>query len=130
LWVRRSAGRIGPSQLSSRLGYPVASGEAYYTAGCISSTQCVFPNASIPQNAWSTPAKNLLQYIPDPTSSGTTFSTSAFNQLLRDDKGAIRLDGSTRWGMLSAYYFLDDFSQNNPYPVAQGGAKRAGLSTR
>jgi hypothetical protein len=122
------SGPYWASQLSSRLGYPVASGEPYYTAGCISSSQCVFPNASIPQNAWSTPGKNLLQYIPDPTSSGTTFSTSAFNQLLRDDKGAIRLDGSTRWGMLSGYYFLDDFSQNNPYPVAQGGANVPGFN--
>ncbi len=28
--------------------------------------QCVFPNAVIPQRAWSAPAKHLLQYIPAP----------------------------------------------------------------
>ena len=30
--------------------------------------------------------------------------------------------------MLSAYYFLDDWSQNNPYPVAQGGANVPGFN--
>jgi len=116
------------SQLSSKLGYPVAAGEAYFTPGCTSAANCVFPNAVIPQNAWSAPGKNLLQYIPDANNSNGTFSTAAFNQLLRDDKGALRMDGSSHWGMLSAYYFLDDFTQNNPYPVAQGGANVPGFN--
>ena len=30
--------------------------------------------------------------------------------------------------MLSAYYFFDDFSQDNPYPVAQGGASVPGFN--
>src|ERR1700684_3168854 len=29
---------------------------------------------------------------------------------------------------MSAYYFLDDWSQNNPYPVAQGGANVPGFN--
>jgi hypothetical protein len=114
------------SQLSGALGYTVTAGEPYFFSGC-NTSNCVFPGEVIPQRAWSAPAKNLLQYIPAPTS-GNNFATSAFNQILRDDKGAIRLDGNSRWGMLSAYYFLDDFSQNNPYPVAQGGANVPGFS--
>ena len=114
------------SQLASKLGYAVSPGEPYFFPGCNTST-CVFPGATIPQSAWSAPAKNLLQFIPEPNS-GANFSTSAFNELLRDDKGAIRLDGNTHWGMLSAYYFLDDFSLNNPYPVAQGGANVPGFN--
>ncbi len=47
---------------------------------------------------------------------------------MRDDKGAYRLDADTRWGLLSAYYFLDDWSQNNPYPMAQGGANVPGFN--
>ena len=113
--------------LSNRLGYAVTSGEPYYTPGCSTAT-CVFPGAVIPTSAWSAPAINLLKYIPTPNNSNGTFSTSAFNQTLRDDKGAYRLDANTRWGMLSAYYFLDDWSQNNPYPVAQGGANVPGFS--
>jgi hypothetical protein len=120
------SGPFFASQLGSKLGYPVSSGEPYFFPGCNTAT-CVFPGAMIPQSVWSAPAKNLLQYIPAPNS-GANFSTSAFNQLLRDNKGAIRLDGNTRWGMLSAYYFLDDFSQNNPYPVAQGGANLPGFN--
>ena len=29
---------------------------------------------------------------------------------------------------MSAYYFVDDWSQNNPYPVAQGGANVPGFN--
>lgn len=116
--------------LSQKLDYPVSQGENYYTAGCSSTgpNACVFPGAVIPQSAWSAPASNLLQYIPTANDADGTFSTSAFNQTLRDDKGAFRLDASTRFGMLSAYYFLDDWSQNNPYPVAQGGANVPGFN--
>jgi Carboxypeptidase regulatory-like domain/TonB dependent receptor len=120
------SGPFFASQLSSKLGYAVTSGEPYFFPGC-STASCVFPGEAIPQTAWSAPAKNLLQYIPAPTS-GNNFSTSAFNQLLRDDKGAIRLDGNSRWGSLSAYYFMDNFSQNTPYPVAQGGANVPGFN--
>ena len=34
--------------LTQQLGYPVAGDEPYYTAGCVSSSSCVFPNARIP----------------------------------------------------------------------------------
>jgi carboxypeptidase family protein/TonB-dependent receptor-like protein len=115
------------SLLSSKLGYAVTAGEPYYTPGCTVET-CVFPGALIPENAWSAPATNLLKYIPAPNNSDGTFSSSAFNLTLRDDKGAYRLDANTRWGMLSAYYFLDDWSQNNPYPIAQGGANVPGFN--
>ena len=127
--------------LSSKLGYTVQPGEPYYFSGptqqhpaggaCTSNnpaTGCVFPNATIPTTSWITPGTNLLQYIPAPNNSNGTFSTSAFNQTLRDDKGAYRLDANTRFGLFTAYYFLDDWSQNNPYPVAQGGANVPGFN--
>jgi len=116
------------NQLSQKLGYGVTAGEPYYFAGCTSPTQCVLPNAAIPPYAWSAPAANLLKYIPRPNNANGTFSTSAYNETLRDDKGAYRLDATTGWGMFSAYYFLDDWSQNNPYPVAQGGANVPGFN--
>ena len=115
------------SILSQGLGYPVSAGEPYYTAGCTSTT-CVFPGAVIPQSVWSAPAKNLLQYIPQQSNANGTFSTSASNLTLRDDKGAFRMDANTRAGLVSAYYFLDDWSQDNPYPVAQGGANVPGFN--
>ncbi len=113
--------------LSGKLDYAVSAGEPYYTPGCTIST-CVFPGAVIPQEAWSAPAMNLLKYIPSPNNANGTFSTSAYNETLRDDKGAYRLDANTRWGELSAYYFVDDWSQNNPYPIAQGGANVPGFN--
>jgi len=122
------SGAYWASQLSQKLGYGVTAGEPYYFPGCSNSAQCVLPNAIIPKSAWSAPAANLLQYIPAPNNPNGTFSTSAYNQTLQDDKGAYRLDGTTRWGMLSAYYFLDGWSQNNPYPAAQGGANVPGFN--
>jgi Carboxypeptidase regulatory-like domain len=140
--------------LQNALGYPVNSAEPFYftastinpatinaTTGagipfgynCTNNTQCVFPNttggvgAAIPQSAVSGPGQNLLQYIPKPNVGTNLFATSAYNQTLRDDKGAFRVDANTRWGLTSAYYFLDDWSQNNPYPIAQGGASVPGF---
>lgn len=106
------------SLLSQALGYPVTAGERYYVSGCTSSTQCVFPNAMIPRSIWSSPAPHLIQYIPQPNTGGKFFSTSANNQTLRDDKGSVRVDGNSRLGMLSAYYFADDYNRLQPYPAA------------
>src|SRR6202000_804432 len=81
----------------------------------------------IPQSAWSTPGKNLLQYIPSPNIGSGQFSTSSFSQTVRDDKGSVRIDGNTRWGQLSGYYFIDDYSLDNPYPGAVAGASIPGF---
>jgi len=121
-------GQDWANELSQRLGYAVSVGEPYYTPGCTSSAQCVLPNAVIPQNAWSAPARYLLQYIPLPSLPGNLFSTSSQNLTLRDDKASLRVDGNTPWGMLSAYYFFDDYAVNNPYPTQQGGANVPGFN--
>ena len=124
----RVNGQALAATLSQRLGYTVTPGESYYTSRCTSTAQCVFPNAVIPQSAWSDPAKNLLQYIPAPNQGSDLFSTSAQDKTLRDDKGALRIDATTPWGNLSAYYFVDDYYLNDPYPTGQGGASVPGFS--
>jgi hypothetical protein len=135
------------TMLTNQLGYTVANGEPYFYSGnyinpstglettgtCATNStsaanRCVFPGAKIPTSSWIAPGTNLLQYIPQPNDGADTFATSASNETLHDEKGALRLDGNTRWGLLSAYYFLDDWSQNNPYPVAQGGASVPGFN--
>jgi hypothetical protein len=117
--------------LTQKLGYTVRQGEPYYFNGCSAtnaqSGQCVFGNAQIPESAWSVPAQRMLQYIPAPNTSDG-FATSAFNQTLRDDKAGARVDANTRWGLLSAYYFIDDFNLDNPYPTAQSGASVPGFN--
>jgi hypothetical protein len=114
--------------LSQKLEASVFPGEPYYTPGCRNSSQCVLPNGMIPLSAWSAPAKSLLQYIPQPNVGANTFATSAYNETLGDNKGAYRLDYNSGWGLLSAYYFLDDYTLNNPYPVAQSGASVPGFN--
>jgi hypothetical protein len=121
-------GQSWADSLSQHLGYPVFPGEAYYSPGCVSSAQCVLPNAQIPLSAWPGPAKTLLRSIPLPNQGVNTFSTSAYNETLRDDKGSARIDSSTGLGALAAYYFLDGYRLNNPYPTAQGGASVPGFN--
>ncbi len=119
------------SLLTQKLGYTVTQGEPYYFPGCNQANaiagKCVFPNAVIPMSAWSVPAQRMLQYIPAPNSA-SGFATSSFNQTVRDDKGAARVDANTHLGLLSAYYFIDDFDLDNPYPVAQSGASVPGFN--
>jgi hypothetical protein len=116
--------------LTQKLGYTVQQGEPYYFNGCTQADaqagQCVFGNAQIPPSDWSVPAQRMLQYIPAPNTANG-FATSAFNQTLRDDKAGARVDANTRWGLLSAYYFIDDFNLDNPYPTAQSGASVPGF---
>ena len=118
------------SLLTQRLGYTVTQGEPYYFNGCTTADaqagQCVFGNAQIPESAWSVPAQRMLQYIPAPNNANG-FATSAYNQTVRDDKAGARLDANTRWGLASAYYFVDDFNLDNPYPTAQSGASVPGF---
>jgi hypothetical protein len=106
------------SLLTSELGYTVASNEPYSS---------VFSNGVIPSAAWSSPAKNLLQYIPSPNVSASQFSTSANSETVRDDKGSMRLDANTCLGQLSAYYFIDDYTLDNPYPGSVAGASIPGF---
>jgi len=119
-------GSYWASQLSQKLGYPVAVNEPYYTPGCTSSANCVFPNAQIPQSAWAAPPPKLMKYIPDPNS-GSSFTTSAFDNILRDDKWSSRIDGNTRLGLISGYYFFDQYSLTNPYPVTLPGFSQSNV---
>jgi hypothetical protein len=109
--------------LTARLGYQVLPGEPYYQTGCSSTnwspgapaTGCVFPTLTIPHGAFSTAALKLLEFIPRPNN-GANFSSASNNNRLRDDKGGVRADFETRFGTLSAYYFLDDFLLNDAFP--------------
>ncbi|HEX5229655.1 MAG TPA: TonB-dependent receptor [Bryobacteraceae bacterium] len=108
------------SLLSQKLGYNVTANEPYSQ---------VFPNGIIPLNVWSAPAQHLLQYVPLPNVGPSAFSTSSEGETVRDDKGSFKLDAnSQRFGLLSAYYFFDDWTLNNPYPTGQGGASVPGFN--
>jgi hypothetical protein len=106
-------------QLATALGYPVTQNEPYFFTGCTQAT-CVFPGAVIPSAAFSTPSKNVLQYIPEPNTSINgvpEFQTSSTNLYLRDNKFSVRVDGNTRIGLLSGYYFSDKYVSSAGNPV-------------
>ncbi|HEX4770919.1 MAG TPA: hypothetical protein VH351_08830, partial [Bryobacteraceae bacterium] len=110
--------------LSARMGLPqgtITDGEPYFFSGCSAQSQCVFPNAVIPQNAWSPVATAVLNLglVPKPNN-GDQLTTSGFAQKLRDDKAGIRVDQNTHLGNFFAYYFADDYSLDSPFP--NGGA--------
>ncbi len=118
-------GAYWANQLSQKLGYGVAAGEPYYTPGCASSANCVFPNAVIPQSAISPIAQNELKYIPTPNN-GQYFSTSAYNQNLNDNKGSFRIDYNSPIGAIAGYYFIDNYNVVSPY---SGGSNVPGFSS-
>jgi Carboxypeptidase regulatory-like domain len=103
--------------LSSELGYTVTQGEPYYQPGCTTAT-CVFPGAQIPASVTTVPSTNLLKFIPPVTtvdSSGNAFFVPSSEAAhLGDNKTSGRLDDVTRLGLLSAYYFYDEFRQVTP----------------
>jgi hypothetical protein len=105
------------SLLSSRLGYTVTDQEPYYMPGC-TNANCVFPGAVIPQKAWSPVAVNVLKLglIPQPNAPNNFFESSQYAQTLNNNKGGIRVDQNTRFGNLFAYYFLDNYTLNDPAP--------------
>jgi Carboxypeptidase regulatory-like domain len=109
--------------LSGRLGYAVAQNEAFYIHGCTTTSQCVFPNATIPQRAWGNAPTHMLQYIPSPNLGVNEFSSGADKYRIHDDKGSARVDfNSNRYGVSSIYYFKDTYNLDNPFPSGLGGA--------
>jgi hypothetical protein len=122
-------GTYWAQQLSQRLNYGVTAGEPYYVPGCTLSSTCVFPNAIIPKQAWSPVSANVLSLIPLPNS-GPYFSTAANSASLQDDKGAIKIDGNSKLGMLSAYYFDDPWIQTSPYNPGYGGSTVPGFPSQ
>ena len=111
-------GTAWAADLSNRLGYAVSAGEAYYTPGCVTNDACVFPNAVIPQKAWSPAALGTLKYIPTANAAGNFYQTSAYSAHLADYKGAGRFDLNTRFGNFFMYYYQDSFSVVDPYAGA------------
>ena len=101
-------------QLSTTLGYPVKEGEPYYVAGCADAATCVFPGARIPTSAFSVPSKNLLQFVPPGNAGDGEFSPVASPVRLADNKTSGRVDYNTHLGLLTGYYFFDQYRESVP----------------
>jgi hypothetical protein len=132
------------SDLGSRLGYSVNANEPYYfTASSINpatfdpvtrtgtpygfdctsnnpTTGCVFPNAQIPSNAFTTPSTNLMEFLPPENAGPGEFSPQAAPITLRDDKTSGRLDYNSHLGLLNGYYFFDRYLQSVPNALLPG----------
>ena len=117
-------GAAWASQLDTQLGQPAGTFQAgitpYYTPGCTSFSQCVFPNMQLSQNAFSPISQQLLKYVlpangPIGADGTGTFSTSSGAINLHDNKFSGRLDGNSRFGLLTAYYYLDRYDRIDPY---------------
>jgi Carboxypeptidase regulatory-like domain len=125
------------STLSQELGYPVSVGEPFYSSGCTTAT-CVFPGAVIPQGAISPISAHLLKYLPQPNvPASSAFPTGAYtnpgsasNSTLREDKGGVRIDGNTRWGMVSGYYHIDDSYSFSPDAFSVGAIGSSSTKAR
>jgi Carboxypeptidase regulatory-like domain len=123
------------SQLTTQLGQTVTAGEPYYFTktdinpatnlpfgvDCTTASQCVFPNAQMSPTGFNSISQNLLPFIlpADPSTvvggAPGTFSTSSGKINLHDNKFSGRVDGNSRFGLLSGYYFFDRFDRIDPY---------------
>jgi len=116
------------TQLSQKLGYTVVGGEKYYFPGCTSTdpvTGCVFGDPSgnphLDPSKFNSISQNLLPFIlpADPSTvvggAPGTFSTSSGKINLHDNKFSGRVDGNSRFGLLTAYYYFDRFDRIDPY---------------
>lgn len=115
-------GAAWATQLSSQLHQSVAAGEPYYTPGCTSASQCVFPNAQLSPGAFSPISAKLLQYILPASSQSINAATGTGQYLnsseatnLTDNKFSGRVDANTGLGLLTAYYYFDRFNRVDPY---------------
>jgi hypothetical protein len=138
------------SVLSNRLGYTVTPGENYFVApgttgatnivACTNTTQCVFPNYTVPMSAWDSAAPHLLQYIPASNATNSSnagfngaapvFSTTAQNNTLLDNKEAARIDYNSPFGTFFAYYFMDNDHTVNPFGGGTDGGFPDGTTQR
>ena len=122
-----------PTELSSRLGYTVSSGEAYWTPACktLQDAQngvCVFPGGVIPKSAWSPAAIGTLPYIPQPNIDPATgaYSDNSQRNTVTDNKIGERVDFNNRkTGNWSFYYHFDDSTVFSALP--SGGATVPGF---
>jgi hypothetical protein len=103
--------------LSQRLGYKVTNLEPYFSPGCTSTSQCVFPGGIIPTKAFDSAAVGTLKFIPMPNVGASAFSAASSKLHLRDDKFSLRSDYNNQaHGNWSLYYSFDDTLLNNPFP--------------
>jgi len=104
------------NQLSALLQQPVHPGENYYSPGCVSTADCVFPNAQLSPAHFNPIATNLLPFIqPANNAAGDTFSTNAGKVNLHDNKFSLRGDANTHFGLVTAYYYYDKYDRIDPY---------------
>jgi len=119
------------SLLTRELGKTVSANDPYSAQSVCAKNGAegpvVFPDNAIPQSAWSAPAKYLLASIPEPNAGNAVFATSIPAETLQDNKGALRADWIHGKGILTAYYFVDGYSLDNPYPTGTGGASVPGF---
>ncbi len=112
-------GSYWASVLSQRLGYSVQNGEQYSYQGCVTTSQCVFPNGVIPQAAYDKAAVNILPYIPAPNQSNGFYADSSERNTITDNKFGERIDFVNQMtGNWYFYYHLDNSLVNNQLPAA------------
>jgi Carboxypeptidase regulatory-like domain len=116
-------GPFWAQQLSTALGRTVTQGEPYYFAGC-TSAQCVFPGAQVPTSLFTAPSTKLLTYVPPANTvdaNGNSFFTPTSSPVrLQDNKTSGRVDYNAPVGLLTGYYFFDQYNENVPNALLPG----------
>ena len=134
---RRSADRqrqrrvLGEPAVAAARLRRVAPGEPYYTPGCTSvGAVRVSERGRFRQRAWSAPAQQLLQYIPDAERRRRARSRPARSSRPSATTRARSASTATRrFGLLTGYYFFDDYRSTIRIPGSRA-ARTSRASTR
>jgi hypothetical protein len=111
-------------QFASSTGQTIVNNEPYYFPGCASTnpgTGCVFANMNFPSTAFNPISSALLKYVLpanssiNPTTGTGTYTNGSEATNLSDNKFSGRLDGNSRFGLLTAYYYFDRYNRIDPY---------------
>ena len=86
----------------------------YFSPGCTSFSQCVFPNGKLDPSHFNQISSKLLPNIL-PANNGSSYTNSSGAINLKDNKFSGRIDGNSSFGLLSAYYYFDRFDRVDPY---------------
>jgi hypothetical protein len=126
---RRVSGPYIANLLSQKLGYGVSANEPYYTPGC--TLQFAVRVSECDHSATGVVGAGPASAAIHPFAQRRTFHV--FHRPERRDNVTTKAASAwtatpTAGALLSAYYFFDDYTVNNPYPTGQGGASVPGFN--
>ena len=116
--------------LAQKLGYGVSAGEPYYTPGCATTAQCVFPKARrFRSGRGRRPRSSCCSTCRRPMPARTPCRPARFPRRFATTRARSGSTATRLFGLLTGYYFLDDYRSTIRIPASRA-ARTCRASTR